>query len=197
MATSKISGVAREFNQLQDDDVLWTPYYSQELTDKASRGLSSLCYRTFVYWLTRWRLCSTSSCCRTRHIVYCSSLVAARWSLLPPLWEYQPALTSMYDPYLTSMSSLFIHYIWLRLENLVAATPPEGPCVITPQRWSNVYYTCVFCFRVLLTCDVLLFSGWVLYLSSMIIVEYDTSIFHTTCEHTTTVWLCRTTTGYK
>jgi hypothetical protein len=179
MATSKISGVAREFNQLQDDDVLWTPYYSQELTDKASRELSSLCYRKFVYWLTRWRLCSTSSCCRTRHIVYCSSLVAARWSLLPPLWAYQPALTSMYDPYLTSMSSLFIHYIWLRLENLVAATPPEGPCVIT-QRWSNVYYTCAFASAYLWLVRCFYLADESSPFPPMIIVEYDTSIFHTT-----------------
>ena len=43
----------REFDQLQDDDVHWTPYYSQELAAMATRGLSMACYRDSAYWLTR------------------------------------------------------------------------------------------------------------------------------------------------
>jgi hypothetical protein len=45
--------LVKEFDRLQDADVQWTPYYSQELLDMVPHGLSSLCTRDSVFWLTK------------------------------------------------------------------------------------------------------------------------------------------------
>ena len=43
----------REFDQLQDDEVQYTPYYSQELAELTPLGLSRMCDRDAAYWMTK------------------------------------------------------------------------------------------------------------------------------------------------
>jgi hypothetical protein len=45
--------LVKEFDRLQDDDVMWMPYYRQEFVEMAPHGFSSLCERDSVFWFTR------------------------------------------------------------------------------------------------------------------------------------------------
>lgn len=41
------------FDQLTDDRVIWTPYTTERLIQRAPDGLSLLCTRDYEYWYTR------------------------------------------------------------------------------------------------------------------------------------------------
>lgn len=51
----------REFDELTDDLVRWTPYSDEELAKRAPFGLPALCTRDRQYWLTRKAL--VFDCC--------------------------------------------------------------------------------------------------------------------------------------
>jgi hypothetical protein len=43
----------RQFNALTDVDVRWTPYSEEAVADRAQQGLSTLCFRDQLYWMTK------------------------------------------------------------------------------------------------------------------------------------------------